>query len=170
MVKQNKETGAEDLISRRSFLGTLWAALGFVALIEFLAVGVAFLKPRKSTAYKEGFGGMITAGPLDKFANNSVTAFREGQFYLARLQDGGFLALSRRCTHLGCTVPWDEEEKKFKCPCHASAFDITGNVINPPAPRALDTYPVKIENNIVKVDTSRPIRRKQFNKSQVVYL
>jgi cytochrome b6-f complex iron-sulfur subunit len=78
--------------------------------------------------------------------------------------------LSRRCTHLGCTVPWDEEEKKFKCPCHASAFDITGNVINPPAPRALDTYPVKIENNIVKVDTGKPIRRKQFNKSQVVYL
>jgi cytochrome b6-f complex iron-sulfur subunit len=170
MVKQNKEKGGENIISRRSFLGTLWSVLGIVALIEFLAVGVSFLRPRKSTAYKEGFGGMIIAGPMDKFANNSVTAFREGQFYLARLKDGGFLALSRRCTHLGCTVPWDEEEKKFKCPCHASAFDITGNVINPPAPRALDTYPVKIENNIVKVDTGKPIRRKQFNKSQVVYL
>ena len=169
MSMQTKENGGEDLISRRSFLGKIWIARGFVAFIEFVSVGIAFLKPRKSTAYTEGFGGMITTGHLEKFANNSVTAFREGQFYLARMQDGGLLAVSRKCTHLGCTVPWVEEETNFKCPCHASAFDITGNVINPPAPRALDIYPVKIENNIVKVDTGRPIRRKQFDKSQVIY-
>ena len=59
-----------------------------------------------------------------------------------RLDDGGLLALSCKCTHLGCTVPWVEKEKKFLCPCHASAFDITGNVINSPAARALDTFPV----------------------------
>ena len=86
---------------------------------------------------------------------HSVTAFVRGRFYLARLADGGFLALSRKCTHLGCTVPWVATENKFVCPCHASAFDITGNVISPPAPRALDIYAVMIENDIVKVDTSR---------------
>lgn len=145
-------------------------ALGFVAFVEFLTVGLAFLRPRESTADKEGSGGIITAGPADTFEPDSVTAFREGQFYLSRMQDSGFLAVSRKCTHLGCTVPWIEKEKKFQCPCHASAFDITGNVMNPPAPRALDIYPVKIENNVVKVDTGKPIRRKQFNKSQVVYL
>jgi cytochrome b6-f complex iron-sulfur subunit len=85
------------------------------------------------------------------------------------MQDGGFLAISRKCTHLGCTVPWIEKEKKFKCPCHASAFDITGNVINPPAPRSLDIYAIKIENQIIKVDTSKLIRRKRFSISQVVY-
>ena len=45
MVKQTKEEGDEDLIARRSFLGTLWAVLGLVALFEFLVVGIAFFKP-----------------------------------------------------------------------------------------------------------------------------
>ena len=65
---------------------------------------------------------------------------------------GGFLALARRCTHLGCTVPWVEDEDRFVCPCHASAFDITGDVLSPPAPRPLDIFAVRIENDIVKVD------------------
>jgi cytochrome b6-f complex iron-sulfur subunit len=85
------------------------------------------------------------------------------------LTDGGFLALSRKCTHLGCTVPWLEKEKRFACPCHASAFDIAGDVISPPAPRALDIYPVTIENDIVKVDISKPIKRTEFRFDQAAY-
>ena len=41
------------------------------------------------------------------------------------------------------------------CPCHASSFDITGDVLSPPAPRPLDIFPVRIENDIVKVDTRK---------------
>ena len=74
-----------------------------------------------------------------------VTAFPGGRFYLVRLQDGGFLALSSTCTHLECSVPWSEKERKFPCPCHGSVFDITGQVLSPPAPRALDLFPVSIE-------------------------
>jgi Rieske Fe-S protein len=62
-----------------------------------------------------------------------------------------------------------EKENKFMCPCHASAFNITGNVISAPAPRPLDIYPVTIENDIVKVDTSKPIKRSEFSSDQVVY-
>jgi cytochrome b6-f complex iron-sulfur subunit len=97
-----------------------------------------------------------------------VTAFIRGRFYLSRLKDGGFLALSRKCTHLGCTVAWESEKKIFLCPCHASAFDMTGEVISPPAPRALDLYPVVIENDMVMVDTGNRIKRRGFKISQVV--
>ena len=96
-----------------------------------------------------------------------MTAFPQGRFYLVRLQDGGFLALSRECTHLGCTVPWVEEENRFVCPCHSSAFDIRGEVINPPAPRALDIFEVRIENRIVKVNTANVRRRSAFDSRQV---
>ncbi len=112
---------------------------------------------------------MVQAGHIDTFPRNSVTAFPRGQFYLARLDDGGFLAISRRCTHLGCTVPWTADMMSFVCPCHASAFDIRGDVLSAPAPRALDLFTVHIENNIVYVDTRRVIRRSAFDARQVKY-
>jgi cytochrome b6-f complex iron-sulfur subunit len=169
MPNQIKEKAPPADPSRRSFLTKLWFALGFVALAEFIAVAFAFLRPGQPEAHRESVDAIATAGAVNTFAPDSVTAFVRGRFYLARLADGGFLALSRKCTHLGCTVPWVEKEKRFACPCHASVFDITGNVISPPAPRALDIYPVIIENDIVKVDTSRLIKRGEFSAEQVVY-
>jgi cytochrome b6-f complex iron-sulfur subunit len=99
-----------------------------------------------------------------------VSASVQGKFYLARLDDGGFPAMSRNCTHLSCSVPWASKESKFVCPCHSSEFDITGEIINPPAPRALDLYPIAIENNILSVDTSKLRKRSGFEASQVVYV
>jgi cytochrome b6-f complex iron-sulfur subunit len=85
------------------------------------------------------------------------------------MEDGGFLAVSRKCTHLGCTIPWLDKEKRFACPCHGSTFDIRGEVINSPAPRALDIYNLFIENQMVMVDTGKPIKRSGFRADQVVY-
>ena len=65
-------------------------------------------------------------------------------------------------------MPWNADEQRFACPCHASAFDIRGDVVNAPAPRPLDIFPVAIENGIVRVDTGQLIRRKAFESSQVV--
>lgn len=170
MPQEEKESGqkVETGISRRTFINKIWIALGVVALAEFLAVGLSFLRPRKPTAGKGALSGVVAAGQVDDFEPDSVTANIRGQFYLSRLIDGGFLAISRRCTHLGCTVPWDAEKKQFICPCHASAFDITGELVSSPAPRALDIHPLIIENNMVKVDTGKRIERKKYKPSQVV--
>ena len=167
--KLTETTQSEQIPSRRSFLNKLWVGLGIVALLEIIGVVTAFLLPRKIKAKAGEFGTIIDAGSAENFPIDSVTAFVRGKFYLARLENGGFLALSRKCTHLGCTVPWVSEEKKFVCPCHSSSFDIRGEVISPPAPRALDIYHVFIENNIVKVDTNKQIKRTEFRAGQVIY-
>lgn len=164
-----QEKKSENEPTRRSFLNILWLILGGVALAEFVAVAFAFLRPRRLKARGKEADSIITAGAVERFKPNSVTAFVRGKFYLARLDDGGFLALSRTCTHLGCSVPWIEKEMKFACPCHGSAFDITGNVIDTPAPRALDIYPITIENQIIKVNTRKPIKRSTFRVEQVTY-
>jgi len=155
--------------SRRTFLNKLWILLGGVALVEAVALVFAFLRPKKAGVMKSDSTGILEAGAVDKFALNSVTAFVRGKFYLARLEDGGFLALSRKCTHLGCTVPWSAKELKFVCPCHASVYGIRGEVLSAPAPRPLDLHPLFIENNIVKVATDKVIKRSSFRPEQVVY-
>jgi cytochrome b6-f complex iron-sulfur subunit len=154
--------------SRRSFLGKLWFLLGGVALAEAFWLAGDFLRPRNRRTRKGKASSLVVAGPVDRFEEGTVTAFREGRFYLARLEDGGFLALHRECTHLGCTVPWRQDEGRFICPCHASSFDIHGDVLSAPAPRPLDLFAVRIENGIVKVDTSAPRKRSVFSPNQVV--
>ena len=152
--------------SRRDFLKLVWALFGGVAALEVAGVFIAYLQPRLT----EGeFGSEIDVGLVDEFPPGSVTHIPNGRFYLVRLPDGGFLAVYHRCTHLGCTVPWDQVQQKFVCPCHNSSFDMPGSVENPPAPRALDLFPVTIEDNLIKVDTGTIIQRQTFDETQVVY-
>lgn len=153
--------------SRRGFVWKIWLGLGGVALAEYVWIAADFLRPRARARATDG--AIVLAGPVERFEPGSVTAFPAGKFYLVRLEDGGFIALYRECTHLGCTVPWIDDEGRFVCPCHASAYDIRGNVLNPPAPRALDLFPVRIENGIVKVDTRRAVKRQTFEAAQVTY-
>ena len=154
--------------ARRDFLGRLGKGLGILAAVEILAVVVAYLAPSKGGAGRGA--GLVVAGPVGEFTPASVRPFPAGRFYLVRLADGGFLALSSKCTPLGCTVPWNQKEQVFPCPCHASTFDQKGDVLAPPATRALDLFPVVIEAGIVKVDTSRRIERSRFEPAQVTYL
>jgi len=161
-------TNEQDAPDRRTFLGRLWTGLGILAVLEAVAVAAAFLAPRKERG-KRG-AGTVAAGPVADFTPASVRPFPAGKFYLVRLADGGFLALSSKCTHLGCTVPWNDKDKVFPCPCHASTFDMRGDLLSPPAPRALDLFPVVIEAGIVKVDTGRRIERARFEPGQVTYL
>jgi len=170
MIKKSKNIETADSPApRRSFLLKLWAGLGVVAFAELIWVMWSFLKPRRGYVHKKEFGSMMEAGSVDGFSKDSVTAFPRGRFYLVRLEEGGFLALHRRCTHLGCTVPWNNEENRFLCPCHSSAYDIRGDVIRSPAPRALDIFPITIENNVIHVDTGRVVKRSGFKSDQVIY-
>jgi hypothetical protein len=102
--------------TRRSLLNGLWLTLSGLALAEVAWLVGSFLKPLKPGAPSDLSATIIDAGPAKRFAPNTVTAFPQGRFYLACLADGGFLALSRRCTHLGCTVPWDPEKRAVRLP------------------------------------------------------
>lgn len=156
---------ASPVRERRSFLRIAWLGVGAAALGEAAWIVASFLKPRPKAVTNAG--SLVVAGPIENFAPGSVTAFPAGKFYLVRLADGGFLALHRQCTHLGCSVPWDEAAGRFACPCHASLFDLRGDVLAPPAPRPLDLFAIRIENGIVKVDVATAIRRSAFDASQV---
>jgi Rieske Fe-S protein len=59
--------------------------------------------------------------------------------YLIRQTDNStepIIALSGACTHLGCLVQWQQDEREFVCPCHGSSFGATGN----PSPQNRQSY------------------------------
>jgi cytochrome b6-f complex iron-sulfur subunit len=165
-----KETAKPKVpLNRRDFLDKTWKGLGLLAGVELTGMVSLYLfsgKEKNAEVPKQ----LLEAGPAESFAPGSVTGFMGGRFYLARQQDGGFIALSLRCTHLGCSITWEENQKRFLCPCHASSFTISGEVMNPPAARALDYYPVIIENGLVKVDIGTLKERNSFRKDQLKYV
>ena len=167
--KQSEKPNLDTATPRRRFLSLLWVGLGLAAFAELVWLVVSFLRPNASRLGDKRPHTRMEAGSVESFQPGTITAFPRGRFYLARLADGGFLALSRRCPHLGCTVPWIKEEKRFLCPCHSSAFDIKGDVLRSPAPRAMDLFQVTIENAVVMVDTGHVTKRGRFKKAQAVY-
>jgi len=170
IIVEEKASTTNPIQSRREFLDKLWKGLGIVAIVQFVAVFFGFLFSGKSESETQKPKQLFEAGDINSFQKNSVTIFRGGRFYLVRLADGGFLALSLRCTHLGCSINWEEDKQRFICPCHASAFEINGNVQNPPAPSALDYFPVAIQNGKVMVDVGTKLSRNRYSEDQAAYI
>lgn len=58
---------------------------------------------------------------------------------LVRAQDGDYVAYSRKCAHLGCSVDFDSARRCLECPCHRGIYDArTGYVVYGPPLRPLD--------------------------------
>ncbi len=69
--------------------------------------------------------------------------------WVVRDTEGSITAFSPRCTHLGCAYRWQRDKHEFLCPCHASRFSVTGQVLSGPAPRPLDRFEVRVEGTRV---------------------
>ncbi len=68
--------------------------------------------------------------------------------------DGSYwIALYQRCVHLGCTVPFRDSCVSFKCPCHGSHYNVTGEWLDGPAPKSLDRFLIAFTGEDVTVDT-----------------
>ena len=160
-------TDNNNPLSRRDALNLMWTAAGALVIGELSFAGLKFLSPLKIDGE---FGGVFNLGSAGGFPNGSVTPVESGRFYLVRLEDGGLLALYRKCTHLGCAVPYEPTQGQFVCPCHGSAFSLNGDVQNAPAPRAMDLFQIMIEDGSVLVDTGRVIERSQTTTAEIVYI
>jgi len=72
---------------------------------------------------------------------------------LFKTKDEKVYALSRICTHEGCSVNFDLSQNKLICPCHGAEYESgEGNVLSGPTQRALKKITVKIEgDNVLEV-------------------
>jgi Rieske Fe-S protein len=70
---------------------------------------------------------------------------------VVKTPDNKIIAFGPQCTHLACAYHWDAGVKQFACPCHNSFFSLQGQVLAGPAPRPLDRYVTRIQNNRLQV-------------------
>ena len=101
--------------------------------------------------------GKIDVAPLAEFPPGSEKMVTVGWTSIGVYNCGGTLyALEDRCSHDDgplCEGDWDPDECRVICPRHGSAFDLaTGRPLTLPAIEPVDTYPVVVENGIVKVE------------------
>ena len=155
----------KNILTRREFLNSLWKYLGILAILEGVILSFSMMRSRSSAVKESNL--YKSAGKLADIPRGSVMPFRSARFFLVRRDDGGLMAISMVCSHLGCTVNWDASEQLFKCPCHASVYDSLGNVVKSPATKALNYHRVIVENGEVLVDLGNFIVRKEFDPSVV---
>lgn len=138
-------TEPSDLkLNRREFLNIAWlASLGFLTL-SVSGLTVLFALPR----FREGeFGGVFTTGTVGEVPDVDTTPvnFPKVKLWLSNTP-AGLMALYKVCPHLGCLYGWNDQEFKFICPCHGSQYEHNGDYISGPAPRSLDRFVIRIED------------------------
>jgi len=102
---------------------------------ENVQVGARFLGDRIA---KPGGRSLDSLGPgegdIVRHDGEKLAAYRDG--------DGKLIAVSPRCSHLGCQVNWNSAERSWDCPCHGSRFAPDGRVLEGPAVHALERRPL----------------------------
>lgn len=142
-----------DELNRREFLTRMWQA----GIVLMGAAGAwtswDLLQPLETT----GFGGQVRSVPPDAVPDSGAISIPQARAYLVRV-DGEVKALSEKCTHLGCRVPFCNTSNQFECPCHGSIFNRAGDYRDGPAPRGMDEYPIEVgEDGLIYIDTSEVV-------------
>jgi menaquinol-cytochrome c reductase iron-sulfur subunit len=153
---------AEQEVSRRSFMTrTIIAIIGFIGAavtVPLAGFGILPVIRRKEPSWSDA-GSLqdleVDAPQERRFLQTVKHGWQEEKVeravWLIKRSDGRITAFSPSCPHLGCGYRWIPQDRKFKCPCHASVFDIDGKVLGGPAPRPLDALETKQENGKVFV-------------------
>jgi cytochrome b6-f complex iron-sulfur subunit len=151
--------------------------IGFAAALALIVTELAAaVAPYFKVTRIIGLGAPVAVGRADEIlaqfakTNDRPILFREGRFFLLHAP-GGIIAAYRKCTHLGCTVPFSTGNDRFECPCHGSRFDKhTATVLRTPAPRPLDLFHVTQQpSGVLVVDTNplNVITRSEWDPSQL---
>jgi cytochrome b6-f complex iron-sulfur subunit len=136
--------------TRRELLRTGWKIGGAALLVAAGWTAFESLRPLGASSK----GAVIDLGDPANYPPESATYVIEGRLFVANAS-GHLFALSQKCPHLGCRVPFCDSSGRFECPCHGSKFDLGGEWIEGPAPRGMDRYELSLENGTLVVDTSK---------------
>jgi len=128
------------------FLGTTLASLAAAVLYPVLR----FLAPPR---IPETPTNQVLAGTVSELSRSKSKIFPFGSeaAILIEIEPGDYRAFSAVCTHLSCTVQYDEPGERFICACHNGAFDLNGRNVSGPPPAPLTPFEVKVTGDDIFV-------------------
>ena len=109
-------TGARKVLLGSVPLQVAHGAPGDVLIAKTVDRTIADLAP--------GTGGLVNVGGR--------------RLAVYKAEDDSIVALSPRCSHMGCTVDWNPADATWDCPCHGSRYAKDGDVIQGPSKAPLD--------------------------------
>lgn len=144
----------EHLSGRRNFLTRLLKITSAVLAAYIIYPIARFLNPPDVSPGEKLTVEVATTSELQPDSARFFE-FLNKPAVLVHLRNGGYEALSAKCTHLGCTVEFEPGKDIFYCNCHGSEFGIDGSVLKGPAELPLSRYYVKIDGDKIFVSYNK---------------
>jgi len=135
---------------RRSLLRWILGG-GFAAsVVSFVYPAFKFMNP---PSVPEAAVNEASVGKVGDFKPNSgkIVRFGSRPVILIRPATDEWRAFSATCTHLNCTVQYQEASRQILCACHNGLYDLSGRVVSGPPPRPLEEYTVHVRGEEVVV-------------------
>jgi glycine/D-amino acid oxidase-like deaminating enzyme/nitrite reductase/ring-hydroxylating ferredoxin subunit len=125
-----------DLIDQnQNVLTNLYPVMRAKSLDHMIEKGATIVRE-----YLRKYLGKFSDIDIDSIDADSGKIFEENGKKIAvyKTKDGHVIKLSATCTHMGCLVNWNDDQKSWDCPCHGSRFLNDGTVMGGPATKPLE--------------------------------
>lgn len=142
------ENNKESKITRRKFLGIMTGVPFVLSVGTPLVVAGSALNPSRAL---KPIPPKMAVAKTDDILDKPKEIVYDGIPAILFKKGDEYQAFSRVCTHLGCTVMWNETDQQFECPCHGGIFDEEGNVLEGPPPQPLTRLRTWTENGYVMI-------------------
>jgi Rieske Fe-S protein len=142
--------GSPPQQTRRSALSWLLGAGVSASLASFFYPVLRFLNPPHVT---EAAVNEVAAGKVQDLKPNSgkIIKFGNKPALLVRVSETEFKAFSAVCTHLNCTVQYQDSTRQIWCACHNGTYDMNGRVVSGPPPNPLEEFAVLLRGDDVVI-------------------
>ena len=98
--------------------------------------------------------------PLADVPPGSALRTTLGEGPIIVLNVGGEVrAFEATCTHEGCPLGWNPQQRLIRCPCHGGAYDVMGNVVEGPPPAPLHRLDAEVAGGTIFVDRPSAVER-----------
>ena len=135
---------------RRNLISWILGGGLAASVVSFLYPALKFMNPPE---VPEAAVNEASVGKVSDFKANSgkIVKFGSRPVLLIRVDETEWRAMSAVCTHLNCTVQYQQASHQIWCACHNGFYDLNGRVVSGPPPRPLEQFTVHVRGEEVVV-------------------